>query len=75
MQFLPLNGRNMLASTAAQTPGYFTYKEYVIPTSINAMPEESGKAQDEVWYNLQGVRIDNPAKGIYILNGKKVVRK
>ena len=56
-------------------PGYFTYKEYVIPTSINAMPEESGKAQDEVWYNLQGVRIDNPAKGIYILNGKKVVRK
>jgi len=57
------------------SPGYFTYKEYVIPTSINAVPEESGKAQDEVWYNLQGVRIDNPAKGIYILNGKKVVRK
>ena len=57
------------------SPGYFTYKEYVIPTSINAMPEESGKAQDEVWYNLQGVRIDNPAKGIYIMNGKKVVRK
>ena len=57
------------------SPGYFTYKEYVIPTSINAIPEESGKAQDEVWYNLQGVRIDNPAKGIYILNGKKVVRK
>ena len=56
-------------------PGYFTYKEYVIPTSINEMPEESGKAQDEVWYNLQGVRIDNPSKGIYILNGKKVVRK
>jgi hypothetical protein len=26
-------------------------------------------------YNLQGVRVDNPTKGIYIQNGKKVVIK
>ena len=56
-------------------PGYFTYKEHVIPTSIEELPSESMNAQDETWYNLQGVRVDNPAKGIYIVNGKKVVRK
>lgn len=24
-------------------------------------------------YNLQGVRVDKPRKGIYIINGKKIV--
>lgn len=56
-------------------PGYFTYKEYNVATSIEEMPSESMNAQDETWYNLQGIRVDNPAKGIYIVNGKKVVRK
>ena len=27
----------------------------------------------DVYYNLQGQRVDNPAKGIYIRNGKKVI--
>ena len=31
--------------------------------------------QDGVYYNLQGQRIDNPQKGIYIVNGKKVIVK
>ena len=29
----------------------------------------------DAWYTLQGVRIDNPAKGLYIRNGKKVFVK
>lgn len=28
--------------------------------------------QDAPVYNLQGIRVDNPTKGIYIVNGKKV---
>lgn len=32
-------------------------------------------AKKDVWYTLQGVRIDNPAKGLYIRNGKKVFVK
>ena len=28
-----------------------------------------------VYYNLQGLRVDNPTKGLYIRNGKKVVIK
>lgn len=59
----------------SSNPGYFTYKEYNVATSIEELPSESISAQDETWYNLQGVRVDNPAKGIYIVNGKKVVRK
>lgn len=30
---------------------------------------------DGVTYNLQGIRIDNPTKGIYIQNGKKIIIK
>ena len=29
----------------------------------------------DVYYNLQGQRVDNPTKGLYIRNGKKVVIK
>ena len=28
---------------------------------------------DDAFYNLQGQRVDNPSKGLYIRNGKKVV--
>ena len=28
---------------------------------------------EDVIYNLQGVRVKNPGKGIYIINGKKTV--
>ena len=31
--------------------------------------------QDDVYYNLNGQRVLNPTKGIYILNGKKVIVK
>ena len=31
--------------------------------------------EDGVFYNLQGQRVDNPTKGLYIVNGKKVVMK
>ena len=30
---------------------------------------------NNVWYNLQGQRVDKPGKGIYIHNGKVIVRK
>ena len=30
---------------------------------------------DDVIYNLQGVRVKNPGKGIYIINGKKTILK
>jgi hypothetical protein len=36
---------------------------------------ETGKSNDGVYYNLNGQRISAPAKGLYILNGKKYVSK
>lgn len=31
--------------------------------------------EKDVYYNLNGVRVENPTKGVYIMNGKKVVIK
>jgi hypothetical protein len=31
--------------------------------------------EDGVYYNLQGQRVDNPTKGLYIVNGRKVIIK
>ena len=42
-------------------------------TRIDAIANDS--AQPDVYYNLQGQRINNPKKGLYIKNGKKVVIK
>ncbi len=36
---------------------------------------KSGEAKSEKWFTLQGQRVENPGKGIYIRNGKKVVIK
>ena len=32
------------------------------------------ESKEEIIYDLQGRRVKNPSKGIYIINGKKVVR-
>ena len=34
-----------------------------------------GKNGEAVWYNMSGQRVDNPGKGVFIQNGKKVVVK
>ena len=44
------------------------------PTSIKKVASEEAEG-DNVWYNLNGQRVDNPGKGIYIRNGRKVVIK
>ena len=38
----------------------------------NVAAERQG---DDAWYNLQGMRVERPAHGIYIHNGKKVLVK
>lgn len=42
-------------------------------TAINGMSVEA--AASNACYNLQGQRVDNPRKGLYIVNGKKMVIK
>ena len=43
------------------------------PSSVGAIHAENNS--ESTTYNLQGVRVDNPTKGLYIQNGKKVVIK
>ena len=41
-------------------------------TGINSI--ETGKAENEVYFDLQGRRVNNPKKGLYITSkGKKVI--
>ena len=46
-------------------------------TSVNDVVRlnNQGKMTDSQFYNLHGQRVENPAKGLYIVNGKKVVFK
>jgi hypothetical protein len=44
-----------------------------VPTGISTV--QNGVAVSDVYYNLQGVRVANPQKGVFIHNGKKVVIK
>lgn len=36
---------------------------------------KSGEVKSEKWFTLQGQRVVNPGKGLYIKDGKKVVIK
>jgi hypothetical protein len=40
---------------------------------INVVPQVANG--ENVFYSVSGVRVDNPSKGIYIVNGKKVMLK
>ena len=51
---------------------YYSKHNYVDPTGIESI--KCYDASTPVWYDLQGRRITTPtSKGIYIVNGKKVV--
>ena len=43
-------------------------------TGIETMSDVRSVMSD-VWYDLQGRRVENPTKGVYIKNGRKVVIK
>lgn len=44
-----------------------------ITTGINEV--KTAAESNDVWYNLQGVRVSQPVKGVYVSNGKKIVVK
>ena len=43
--------------------------------TTNIQQVESGKLKIEGYYDLQGRKVAQPTKGLYIHNGKKVVIK
>ena len=44
-------------------------------TGIHSIENGELEMENDVYFNLQGQRVENPTKGIYLKNGKKVVIK
>lgn len=62
-----------LSIRSANAMGGFGPESHVAGTTgIQTVKRVAG---DDVIYNLQGVRVKNPGKGIYIINGKKTILK
>jgi hypothetical protein len=50
--------------------------ELILPTAVDGLEAvEEDSEDDGVWYNLSGQRVDRPAHGIYVRNGRKVFIK
>lgn len=61
------------AASAAGSKGWtIILEESSEATGISEVDAENTKA--DVVYDLQGRRVNNPVKGIYIVNGKKVIK-
>ena len=49
--------------------------EIITSVSNATRLNDKGRMQNSQFYNLHGQRVTNPAKGLYIVNGKKVIFK
>ena len=63
----------MQLPAGAKMSDFFGFTETEETNGISAISTRSNK-QGEI-YNLAGQRVSNPAKGLYIVNGKKVIIK
>jgi hypothetical protein len=67
-------GKAYLWYSGSLAPGYFGFGDDA--TSIKSLtPDPSPNGEGSEYYDLQGRRVAQPAKGLYIVNGKKVVIK
>ncbi len=56
-------------------PRWYAEGGHYNPTTGIDEVKTAEKTDNAAWYTIQGVRVDKPAKGIYIHNGKKVLVK
>lgn len=70
-------GKAYLDVAATGAPNFLNIsfgEDFGQTTSLTEM-EDKRNAESGVFYNLSGLRVAQPAKGLYIVNGKKVVIK
>ncbi len=60
---------------SASTRGFIGFEFSDDTTALDSAPAAIPSAAPDVYYNLQGQRVDKPTKGLYIKNGKKVIVK
>lgn len=62
------------ATTVSASRAFYPFSDDET-TGINAVNTEAKEINDGVYYNLNGQRVTTPRKGLYIVNGKKVMVK
>ena len=65
----------VLTNAEAQAKGFVLEFEDGGTTGIETIENSRHSTEDGVYYDLQGRRVENPTRGVYIVNGKKVVIK
>ena len=65
----------VLTNAEAQAKGFVLEFEDGGTTGIETIENSKYSTEDGVYYDLQGRRVENPTRGVYIVNGKKVVIK
>ena len=65
----------VLTNSEAQAKGFVLEFEDGGTTGIETIENSKNSTEDGVYYDLQGRRVENPTRGVYIVNGKKVVIK
>ena len=65
----------VLTNAEAQAKGFVLEFEDGGTTGIETIESSKYSTEDGVYYDLQGRRVENPTRGVYIVNGKKVVIK
>lgn len=73
-QFIDDETDDSSVASLAKVALVFDDEERGDPTGIKEIEDASAKA-DGKFYNLQGIQVAKPVKGIYIHNGKKVIVK
>ena len=67
-------GKAYLTYSGALAPEFFGFEEEA--TGVDSLtPDPSPTGEGSEYFNLNGQRVENPTKGLYIVNGKKVVIK
>ena len=67
-------GKAYLLASDSQS-GVKLFEESDVPTGIVGIEHDEDVKTGGVVYNLAGQRVTTPGKGIYIINGKKVLFK
>ena len=67
--YLKLDGNNQAKAFS------FRFDDGSSTTGVESIKIAEESDENAPYYNLNGMRVDNPAKGVYIRNGKKVIIK
>lgn len=68
-------GKAYLDANSAYAPELGFFMDDDETTTIYSLGIEQNDVENGVMYNLAGQRVEQPTKGVYIVNGKKVIIK